>query len=111
SFISFRRTRAQKGVQDALIHCCAEHSQYDPARGAQVISGPAPQPLAAVLLSHDAKNDTLTAHGTLGGEMFEEFFRKYQAKLSLDVGPSAHQPVTQSVVTELSRFCRNSIQC
>jgi Rieske Fe-S protein len=111
SFISFRKTRAQKGVQDELIHCCAEHSQYDPSRGAQVMSGPAPQPLAAVLLSYDAKHDTLTAHGTLGGELFDEFFRKYEAKLSLDVGPKAHQPVTQATVSELAHFCRNSIQC
>ena len=111
SFISFRKTRAQKGVQDELIHCCAEHSQYDPSRGAQVMSGPAPQPLAAVLLNYDAKHDTLTAHGTLGGELFDEFFKKYEAKLSLDVGSKAHQPVTQAVVTELTRFCRNSVQC
>ena len=111
SFISFRKTRAQKGVQDELIHCCAEHSQYDPSRGAQVMSGPAPQPLAAVLLSHDPKTDSLTAHGTLGGEMFDDFFRKYEAKLSLDVGPAAHERVKQAVVTELSRFCRNSVQC
>lgn len=111
SFISFRRKRAQKGVQDELIHCCAEHSQYDPARGAQVMSGPAPQPLCAILLTHDPKKDTLTAHATLGAELFDEFFRKYELKLSLDVGAKAHQPVRQAVVTELSRFCKNSIQC
>ena len=111
SFISFRRTRAQKGVQDELIHCCAEHSQYDPARGAQVIAGPAPQPLAAILLAYEPAQDTLTAHATLGGELFDEFFRKYEFKLGLDVGPTAHQPVRQAVVTELSRFCKNSIQC
>ena len=40
--------RAQRGVQDGLIHCCAEHSQYDPARGAEVLSGPARQPLNAL---------------------------------------------------------------
>src|SRR4051812_33869557 len=67
SFISFRKTRAQRGVQDGLIHCCAEHSQYDPARGAEVLSGPAMQPLCAVLLLHEPKGDTLTAHATLGG--------------------------------------------
>jgi Rieske Fe-S protein len=111
SFISFRRTRAQKGVQDELIHCCAEHSQYDPARGAQVLSGPAPQPLCAILLTHDAKRDTLTAHATLGGELFDEFFRKYEFKLGLEVGPKAHEPVRRAMVTELTRFCRNSIQC
>jgi arsenite oxidase small subunit len=111
SFISFRKTRAQKGVQDELIHCCAEHSQYDPARGAQVMSGPAPQPLAAILLAYDTKQDTLTAHGTVGGELFDEFFRKYDFRLGLDVGPKAHEPVRQAVVTELTRFCKNPISC
>ena len=80
------------GVQDGLIHCCAEHSQYDPARGAQVLSGPAKQPLCAVLLAHDAKADTLTAYATLGGELFDEFFRKYEMKLSLDVAPRRRTP-------------------
>jgi arsenite oxidase small subunit len=112
SFISFRKTRAQRGVQDGLIHCCAEHSQYDPARGAQVLSGPATQPLCAVLLSHDAKADTLTAYATLGGELFDEFFRKYEMKLSLDVGPRAKNVVAgQTIVYELEKFCRNPIQC
>jgi len=112
SFISFRKTRALRGVQDALIHCCADHSQYDPARGAQVISGPATQPLCAVLLAHDPRADTLTAHATLGGELFDDFFRKYDMKLSLEVGPKAHDPVRgQAVVSELEKFCRNSIKC
>jgi arsenite oxidase small subunit len=112
SFISFRKTRSPKGVQDNLIHCCAENSQYDPAHGAQVVSGPAPQPLCAVLLEHDAKADTLTAYATLGGEMFDEFFRKYEMKLSLDVGPKAKQSVNgRAVVRELEKFCRNTIQC
>jgi arsenite oxidase small subunit len=112
SFISFRKTRATRGVQDGLIHCCAEHSQYDPARGAQVLSGPAKQPLCAVLLTHDEKADTLTAYATLGGELFDEFFRKYEMKLSLDVGPKAKNSVAgQSVVRELDKFCKNQIQC
>ena len=112
SFISFRKTRAQRGVQDGLIHCCSEHSQYDPARGAEVLSGPATQPLCAVLLAHDPQADTLTAYATLGGELFDDFFRKYEMKLSLDVGPKAHDAVAgQSVVMELEKFCRNPIQC
>jgi Rieske Fe-S protein len=112
SFISFRKTRAKRGLQDGLIHCCADHSQYDPARGAEVLSGPAPQPLAAVLLAHDRTADTLTAYGTLGGELFNEFFQKYDAKLSLDVGPKARNAVEgQAVVMELEKFCRNAIKC
>jgi arsenite oxidase small subunit len=112
SFISFRKTRARRGVQDRLIHCCAEHSQYDPARGAQVMSGPAPQPLCAVLLEHDPRTDSLTAWGTLGGELFDDFFRKYEAKLSLEAGPGAHDVVTgQARVRELEMYCRNPVQC
>ena len=112
SFISFRKTRPRKGVQDHLIHCCAEHSQYDPAKGAEVLSGPAPQPLCAVLLDYSPKTDTLTAWGTLGSELFDDFFRKYEAKLSLEVGPKARNPVTgQAVVHELEKFCRNPVQC
>jgi arsenite oxidase small subunit len=112
SFISFRKSKSSKGVQDNLIHCCAEHSQYDPAQGAQVLSGPAPQPLCAVLLQHDAKTDTLTAYATLGGEMFDEFFKKYEAKLSLDIGTKAkNKIVAKATVQELDKFCRNPVQC
>ena len=112
SFISFRKTRAQRGVQDGLIHCCAEHSQYDPARGAEVLSGPAKQPLCAVLLQHEQQGDTLTAYATLGGELFDAFFHKYEMKLSLDVGPRARNSVAgQAVVKELDKYCRNPVQC
>ena len=112
SFISFRKHRARKGVADNLIHCCAGNSQYDPAQGARVMSGPADQPLCAVLLDYDARNDTLTAHGTLGGELFDAFFEKYAFKLSLDVGSRAHQAVSgKSTVYALEKFCRNPIQC
>lgn len=112
SFISFRKTRAQRGLKDELIHCCSENSQYDPAHGAQVLAGPATQPLCAVLLSHDPASDSLTAYGTLGGELFDEFFRKYQMKLSLEVGSKANNPVAgRTEVSELAKFCRNAIQC
>lgn len=116
SFISFRKGAAlnpqtpSKG--EDLIHCCADHSQYDPARGAQVLGGPAEQPLCAVLLEHDAKSDTLTATGTLGGELFDDFFRKYEMKLSLEVGPGARKTVAgRSTVRELERYCRNPVRC
>ena len=112
SFISFRRKRARQGVQDGLIHCCSENSQYDPARGAQVLAGPAKQPLCAVLLEHDPRADSLTAHATLGGELFDAFFEKYRMKLALDVGPKAQQPVAgQATVYELESFCRNPVRC
>ena len=95
-----------------MIHCCSEHSQYDPASGARVVGGPAPQPLCAILLEHDAKTDGLAALGTLGGEIFDRFFAKYEFKLALEPGGSrAHQPVTQATVKELDNYCKQQIRC
>jgi arsenite oxidase small subunit len=116
SFISFRKGPAVNPQTPSqgndLIHCCADHSQYDPARGAQVLRGPAEQPLCAVLLEHDPKSDQLTATGTLGGELFDAFFKKYEMKLSLEMGSGVRQAVAaRSTVRELERFCRNPVRC
>jgi len=116
SFISFRKGPVSNPQTPSkgndLIHCCADHSQYDPARGAQVLGGPAVQPLCAVLLEHDARTDQLTATGTLGGELFDAFFKKYEMKLSLETGSSGRKAVAErSVVRELERFCRNPVRC
>ena len=74
-----------------MIHCCGDNSRYDPLQGARVIDGPAPQPLAAVLLEWDANSDQLHAVGTRGGEMFDAFFEKYTMKLELETGSSPAQ--------------------
>ena len=65
SFIRFQRDRSPTSDGN-VIHCCADHSVYDPAAGARVCSGPAPQPLAAILLDYDAERDELSALGTVG---------------------------------------------
>jgi arsenite oxidase small subunit len=116
SFISFRKgTPVNAETPNAgadLIHCCADHSQYDPAQGAKVLSGPASQPLCAILLEHNVKDDTLTAYATLGGELFDDFFKKYEAKLSIEVGSKAKNAVAKtSVVKVLDKFCRNAVKC
>jgi Rieske Fe-S protein len=113
--VSFIRYQAAKTpTADAgVIHCCADHSVYDPAGGARVVSGPAPQPLAAIMLDYDAAADELWAIGTLGAEQFDAFFRKYEFKLALEYGNGkANAPIgDRAVVRELAEFCRNTIQC
>jgi arsenite oxidase small subunit len=114
SFISFRNSAGpSKLTHDNVIHCCSEHSEYDPATGARVLGGPAPQPLSAVLLEHDKTADGLYAVGTLGGEMFEAFFAKFEFKLALEYGDKrARQPVTgTALVRELKNYCRQQVQC
>lgn len=112
SFISFRSGKSGANKHADVIHCCSEHSQFDPAAGAKVLAGPAPQPLAAVLLEHDAKTDALYATGTLGGEMFNAFFRKYEMKLGLDMGGRATQAAGDAcAVTALDNYCRQQVRC
>jgi len=113
--ISFIRYQPQKSAtSDArVIHCCADHSVYDPASGGRVLAGPAPQPLAAILLDYDPATDGLSALGTVGAEQFDRFFAKYDFKLSMDYGPGkAKVPVgNETVVRELAQFCRQTVQC
>jgi Rieske Fe-S protein len=113
--VSFIRYQPQRSAtSDAqVIHCCADHSVYDPASGARVLAGPAPQPLAAILLDYDPATDELAALGTVGTEQFDAFFRKYEFKLALDHGPArAQRPVgTTTVVRELAQYCKQTIQC
>jgi arsenite oxidase small subunit len=112
SFIRFQPARSPTSDGN-VIHCCADHSVYDPAAGARVLSGPAPQPLAAILLEHDAARDELFALGTVGAEQFEAFFRKYDFRLALDYGAGKAQlPVSaMTVVRELKDYCRQTIDC
>ena len=111
SFISYRTEKSPRNRLGNVIHCCAEHSQYDPAEGARVLAGPAPQPLAAILLEHDAKTDALSAVGTLGGEMFNQFFTKYELKLSLEGGAPRATAAATTVVHELENYCRQQVRC
>lgn len=111
SFISFRTEKSARNRIANVIHCCSEHSQYDPAEGARVVAGPAPQPLAAILLEHDSTSDQLTAVGTLGGEMFNEFFEKFGFKLQMEHGSPRATVSGSCVVQELDNYCKQQVKC
>jgi arsenite oxidase small subunit len=98
SFIGLRS--GGRGEPKHVIHCCGDNSRYDPLHGARVIDGPAPQPLAAVLLEWDAGSDQLYAVGTRGGEMFDAFFDKYAAKLELETGSGVRKPSGATAVVQ-----------
>ena len=113
--VSFIRYQPQRSAtSDAqVIHCCADHSVYDPASGARVLAGPAPQPLAAILLEHDAATGELAALGTVGPEQFDAFFRKYEFKLAMEHGQAKARNASgpTAVVRELAQYCKQTIQC
>lgn len=112
SFIRYQKERSTTSG-GAVIHCCADHSVYDPAQGARVVAGPAPQPLAAIVLDYDPATDALAAVGTVGAEQFDAFFQKYEAKLGFEYGNGqARAPVgPASVVRELAAYAKTTIQC
>ncbi len=113
SFISYRDKPSPLNTTGKVIGCCSDKSVYDPFRGAKVISGPAPQPLATILIEHDAKTDELFVIGTFGGEKFTEFFKLYEFKLSLETGGSrAKQQVSKtSVLRDLAAHSAQTATC
>ena len=112
SFIGFRAGPGAANPRGKVITCCADKSVYDPFAGAKVVSGPAPQPLAAILLEHNAKTDELYAVGTFGGEKFNEFFLKYDFKLSLEMGDRSKDAVTGSTrLLDLASYSTQTAQC
>ncbi len=111
SFIRFQPEKT-KTSEGGMIHCCADHSVYDPAAGARVVSGPAQEPLAIVLIEWDQKTDALYAIGTLGSEKFDDFFKKYDFKLAMEYNGKANARVTaKTTLSELTQYCRNVAQC
>jgi arsenite oxidase small subunit len=112
SFIGYRHTPSPVAGPGKVITCCSDRSVYDPAAGARVVSGPAPQPLATILLEHDAKADEIHAVGTFGGEMFAEFFRKYEFRLQLEMGPRARSEISgTTVVRPLENYSTQWAKC
>ena len=112
SFIGYRDGPSPVAGAGRVITCCSDRSVYDPAAGARVVSGPAPQPLATILLEHDASADEVYAIGTFGGEKFDEFFAKYGFRLELEMGNRARASVEgTSVVLPLERYSAQWARC
>jgi len=120
SFINYRhkavhfRNKDEALTQRAqVIYCCSEKSVYDPMQGARVLGGPAPQPLAAILLEHDERDGSLYAAGTYGGEMFDQFFEKFSFRLTLEFKTAnIREEVTHTAtVLPLAQYCQTQVLC
>jgi len=111
--ISFRPSRTPDEPAGGVINCCSENSRYDPARGAAVLDGPADQPLAAIVLEHDPASDGLYAVGTLGGEMFQRFFKAFGARFALEYPDGrAARPLSDGTrVERLEDYSGNVMRC
>ncbi len=115
TFIGYKQDQGATAEQTSqgVITCCANYSVYDPAQGAKVLSGPAKQPLAAIMLEYRDDDGALFAVGTFGGEMFRAFFEQFAFRLELEYGPgNAQRPVTgTTTVMPLEKFSNTRISC
>ena len=112
SFIGYRNEASPVAGAGKVITCCSDRSVYDPSSGARVVSGPAPQPLATIILEYDAKADELFAVGTIGGEKFQEFFAKYDFRLRLEQGDRARSAVEgTTIVKPLENYSTQWAKC
>jgi len=120
SFINYRPEEVQFAGSDqrlqrraGVIYCCSEGSVCDPAQGARVLGGPAPQPLAAILLEYEPTSDALFAVGVAGQPLFGRYFEQFWHRLQLEFKTEAiRQPVEGgSRVTPLSSYCNKQVLC
>ena len=101
------RTAERKGV----IYCCSENSVYDPAAGARVLGGPAPQPLAAILLEQDGRG-RLQASGVYGGAGFNRFFERFGYRLDLGGARQARAKARGTArAVPIGRYTQRLVHC
>ena len=111
--VSFRDTRKKAAQRSQVIYCCSEKSVYDPADGARVLGGPAPQPLTAIALEHDADTGEIFAIGTNGGEMYQKFFDTFAFRLALEFETNdIRKPATNAAeVVSMSEYSLTQRMC
>ena len=83
--VRFHDATGQEHSRDGVISCCSERSVYDPANAGQVLAGPAPVPLAAIVLSHDEQGN-ISATGSFGDDQYERFLTKFGFRLAMEYG-------------------------
>ncbi len=94
-----------------VIQCCAHLSVFDPAKGGKVIDGPAPNPLTAIVLEYE--NGKLYAVGTLGKELYEDFFDVFKPDLRKLYGSSrkAKELMDRCTVLEMEDYTSDVVRC
>ena len=83
--VTFHDSKGIAHTRDGLISCCSERSVYDPAAGCEVLSGPAPAPLAAIELQVDSQG-RLSATGSIGPDLYDRFLDKFGFRLAMEYG-------------------------
>ncbi len=113
SFLTYNKGKNKISGHESVITCCSHGAIYDPAAGGKVVSGPAPFPLAAVELQHDAASDELTAVGFMGSQLFDRFFASQKEDLIAEFGRGGYKEIVggQTTVLPMKEFSKDIVQC
>ena len=111
--VSFRDSRKNVTERSQVIYCCSEKSVYDPADGARVLGGPAPQPLTTILLELDESSGHIYAVGTCGGEMYQKFFDTFAFRIALEWETSDIRRPSEgeTEVVGIEEYSRTQMMC
>jgi len=113
AFISYLANAGDIAGKPNMISCCAHGAVYNPARGAAVVTGPPPQPLAAIALDHDPADDALYATGVIGSDRFHDFFKSFKRELRKEFGRTGYKEQVRdhAPVTPLSEYSQEIFKC
>ncbi len=111
--ISFYSHEGKTEERSGVISCCSERSVYDPRQGAKVLSGPAPQPLAAIELQIDEGTGELFATASYGGDMYEKFFDKFGFRAAIEhrIDDPRQLCGESASVHKIAEYSRQTIKC
>ncbi len=111
--VSFYSKEGKHETRNGVISCCSERSVYDPRNGARVLSGPAPQPLAAIELVADDNTGALYATASYGGDMYKRFFEKFGFRAAMEHRiTDPEQAVGESVtIRKVADYSGQTIKC
>jgi Rieske Fe-S protein len=98
-----------------MIVCCEHDRVYDPAQGGKMVvtTKEATQPLAAIVVEHDAATDEIYAVGVAGGLLYDEFFRSYKRALMAEYGPGGAKEEVKDTASAvlMSKYTGGTDKC
>jgi len=113
SFIAYDANKSKVANRERTIVCCAHQTVFDPEQGAAAISGPTKIPLTTIVLEYDKSKDHIYAVGSLGKEVYDEFFRSFKRDLieQYGRGKSKQQAESKVVVMRQSEYSKQVTLC
>jgi arsenite oxidase small subunit len=102
SYMRYAASGSELAGAPGKIVCCAHGTVFDPAKGAERVSGPATYPLLPIRLEYDPADDSLAATGMAGHQLIDQYFKSYKRDLIQEFGAGMYrESVGANTITQL----------